>query len=194
MKGDAHGSTGTAYDRLLDALREHDCRVTTNGDSAKAQCPHHDDKHPSLCLRAVEEMVLVCCQAGCDTEDVTAALSLTMADLFDNRKGIVHRYPDGRNVFRRPNKKFQQSGNTKGTSLFRADKIADAETVYVVEGEKDVLAVESVGSFAVCSAMGAGKANKFDWSVLEIRLVGAGGPSSGHRGRQGQTRPRPRQG
>ena len=39
----------------------------------------------------------------------------------------------------------------------------------MVEGEKDVLAIESVGGVAVCSAMGAGKAKGFDWSVLAGR-------------------------
>src|SRR5699024_5450914 len=43
--------------------------------------------------------------------------------------------------------------------------------VYVVEGEKDVLALESVGATAVCPAMGAGKANRFDWSPLAGRDV-----------------------
>ena len=43
--------------------------------------------------------------------------------------------------------------------------------VYVTEGEKDVLALESVGAAATCSAMGAGKADKFDWSPLHGKNV-----------------------
>ena len=40
--------------------------------------------------------------------------------------------------------------------------------VYVLKkGEKDVLAIEAAGGVAVCSAMGAGKAHKADWSVLK---------------------------
>src|SRR5699024_77941 len=43
--------------------------------------------------------------------------------------------------------------------------------VYVIEGEKDVLALESVGATAVCPARGAGKANRIDWSPLAGRDV-----------------------
>jgi replicative DNA helicase len=43
--------------------------------------------------------------------------------------------------------------------------------VYVVEGEKDVLAIRAVGGTAVCSAMGAGKADKFDWTPLTMDVV-----------------------
>ena len=82
-----------------------------------------------------------------------------MADLFDDRNGATYRYPDGRRVHRKLDKTFPQSGNTKGNALFHADRIGDAETVYVVEGEKDVLAIESAGGAAVCSAMGAGAAH-----------------------------------
>lgn len=80
-------------------------------------------------------------------------------------------YPDGRVVHRSPDKRFRQSGNTKGRSLFHADRIGDAQTVYVVEGEKDVHAVESAGGAAVCSAMGAGKAHLADWTPLHGKTV-----------------------
>ena len=43
--------------------------------------------------------------------------------------------------------------------------------VYVVEGEKDVLAIEAIGGTAVCSAMGAGKAHIADWSPLTGKHV-----------------------
>ena len=114
-------------------------------------------------------MALLYCQAGCETENVATALGLTTGDPFDNRRDCTYEYPDGRVVHRSPDKKFRQSGNKKGQSLFRADRVTDAETVYVVEGEKNVLAIESVGGVAVCSAMGAGKAKGFDWSVLAGR-------------------------
>jgi hypothetical protein len=74
-------------------------------------------------------------------------------------------------VHRKPNKNFPQSGNMKDNSLFHADKIGDAQTVYVPEGEKDIEAIELAGGAAVCSAMGAGKAHKFDWSPLRDKHV-----------------------
>ena len=100
------------------------------------------------------------------------SLGRTMADLFDNKRGADYLYPDGRQVHRTPTKQFSQSGNTKGTALFRADKItADVQTVYVPEGEQDVLAIEAAGGVAVCNAMGAGKAHLFDWTPLAGKTV-----------------------
>jgi hypothetical protein len=156
-----------AYDRLLDDLRNNGRIVNDDGDNhAMAQCPGHDDSNPSLSITRIEGRVLIKCQAGCETETVVKALGRTFADLFDNRRSADYRYPDGRIVRRKPNKTFVQSGNTQGNSLFHADKLGDATTIYVVEGENDVLAIESVGGKAVCNAMGAGKARLFDWKPL----------------------------
>jgi hypothetical protein len=156
----------TAYERLIDALRDNGRTVTVRDSTTMAQCPAHNDGRPSLSLRSIDGQVLLYCHAGCTADDVTAALNLTMADLFDDRQGARYEYPDGRTVVRTPEKRFTQRGNTKGDKLFHADRINGADTVYVVEGEKDVLAVESAGGAAVCPAMGAGKAKRFDWSPL----------------------------
>ena len=129
-------SPAIAYDRLVDALRKHGCKVNANGDSANAQCPHHEDKKPSLSLKAVEGQVLVYCHAGCEAKDIVAALDMGMASLFDNPRGQSYVSPDGRIVDRTPRKRFSQRGNTRGTALFRSDRIGDGTTVYVPEGEK----------------------------------------------------------
>lgn len=55
--------------------------------------------------------------------------------------------------------------------LWKLTDIQDAETVYVVEGEKCVEAVESFGLTATTSAGGSGAAAKSDWSVLDGRKV-----------------------
>lgn len=156
----------TAVDKLVDALRANGRNVTVNDDRVQAQCPAHDDTSPSLSITRIDGSALVHCHAGCQTADVLAAVGLTMADLYDDRRGATYRYPDGRTVHRSPTKQFRQSGNTKGKALFHADRIDGAPLVYVCEGEKDVLAVESAGGAAVCPAMGAGKAHLFDWSPL----------------------------
>ena len=174
----------SAYERVVDALRAAGKRVQDRGDRALAQCPAHDDNRPSLSFARIEGQALLHCFAGCETLAVVQALDLTMADLFDNPRGATYVYPDNRRVHRTPDKTFRQSGNTKGRSLFRADRIAEASTVYVVEGEKDVLSVESAGGAAVCSAMGAGNADKFDWTPLSGKRVVIVGdkdkPGSGH--------------
>ncbi|MGO9097890.1 MAG: AAA family ATPase [Mycobacterium sp.] len=157
----------TAYERLVDVLRDHGSHVNANGTRAVAQCPAHNDGRPSLSITGIDGQVLIHCHAGCPPGAVVEAVNLGMADLFDTRNGADYRYPDGRVVHRKLDKTFPQSGNKKGNALFHADRIGDAATVYIPEGEKDVLAIEAVGGAAVCSAMGAGKAHKADWSELK---------------------------
>lgn len=158
----------TAYERICDTLRDAGHLVKENGHGkAMCTCPGHHDRNPSLSITAIEGSVLIYCHAGCDTDDVLSPLNMTRADLYDERNGATYTYPDNRRVHRSPAKQFRQSGNTKGTALFHADRIETACLVYVTEGEKDVLAIESAGGTAVCPAMGAGKAHRFDWSPLK---------------------------
>jgi RecA-family ATPase/5S rRNA maturation endonuclease (ribonuclease M5) len=161
-----------AYTSILDKLRAAGTTVNANGNKARAKCPAHNGKsNTSLSLTASRGMVLMHCHAGCDTADVLSELGLTPSALFDNPRGISYPYPDGRIVDRTPTKKFRQRGNTKGTALYGQERIAQAETVYVPEGEKDVDAIESVGGAAVCSAGGACNAHKADWTPLRDKHV-----------------------
>lgn len=171
-----------AYTRLIDALRAAGSTVSENGTKAQAQCPAHDDGHASLSVGRRRDGLgaLVYCHAGCQIPDIVVALDLSMADLFDDpamrdaySENATRTYPGGRKVHRKPGKKFHQSGNKADRSLFGADRVTDTTTnpVYVVEGEKDVLAAQSVGAVAVCSAMGAGKAHLADWTPLAGRQV-----------------------
>lgn len=53
-----------------------------------ARCPAHDDRHPSLTLRELDDgTLLLRCWAGCDTGQVVASVSLELADLFPRRSG-----------------------------------------------------------------------------------------------------------
>ncbi|MGI8445960.1 MAG: DUF3631 domain-containing protein [Streptosporangiaceae bacterium] len=165
----------TAFTRLVDALSGHGGTVRTTGTSkATATCPAHEDRNPSLSVTGIEGQALVYCHAGCQTVDVLAALGLTMTDLFDSPLGVEYRYNDGRLVHRSPDKRFRQSGYTKalpaGAFLYRVDRVlaavGDGRPVFVVEGEKDVHAMESLGVTATCSPMGARKWNKVDPSPL----------------------------
>lgn len=161
----------SAFDRLVDAFHDQGLKVKLLGQSkASAQAPGHSNSDLSVSLSAYEGGVLIHSHSD-PTDDVLASLGLTKADLFDDPKGVTYQYPDGRNVSRSPDKRFSQSGNTKGTQLYRADKLAAAPIVFMVEGEKDVLALESLGASATCTAMGAGKAHLFDLSPLRGKTV-----------------------
>jgi len=165
----------SAYAQLLDALHEHGSKVNGNGVKAQAQCPAHDDTDPSLTVTSIEGQALVYCHAGCATADVLAALGLGMGALFDEPAGA--RYNTDRTgtvlrtVHRSTDKKFHQTGQTKGTApLYRLPAVIAAvaadTVIFVTEGEKDVHALESVGAVATCSPMGASNAARADWTPL----------------------------
>lgn len=65
---------------LLKAVRQ------TGPDRYLARCPAHEDRSPSLSIRALDDgRILMHCFAGCDIEDVTGALGLEVGDLFPDR-------------------------------------------------------------------------------------------------------------
>ncbi|BCO56136.1 hypothetical protein MINTM005_13800 [Mycobacterium intracellulare] len=163
----------SAFEVVLEAVRAAGLNVVERGDgSAMAQCPAHSDGRPSLSLRRIEGSALVYCMAGCSTQDVVAALNLSMSDLFDDERGMDYVYPGGRVVSRTPDKQFIQAGNKADTSLYHSDRITGAGPVFVVEGEKDVLAVESVGGQAVSAPNGASaKPERYDFEPLRGKVV-----------------------
>jgi hypothetical protein len=69
--------------KLLDRLG----RVKQTGSGRwLARCPGHEDRSPSLSIRALDDgRVLINCFAGCEPGDVLLAVGLTMSDLFPER-------------------------------------------------------------------------------------------------------------
>src|SRR5260370_12025925 len=149
-------------------------RATTTGRQA---CPSP---------RAMPAQV-VCCQAGCDTRDVLAALGLAWTDLFDRprqrqarapRRPITeYRYTDeaGELVFvkvryepkdflvKRPDGSggwVAKLGDAPRV-LYRLPEVtaavSEGRTVYVVEGEKDADRLASARHCATCNFDGAAK-------------------------------------
>lgn len=168
----------TALDRLRDHWHAHGLAwIDQAAGAAAAQAPGHSVADRSVTFRQIDGQVLMNSHAD-DKTEVLAALGLSTSDLFDNPRGVEYRYRDGRTVHRSygptGKKRFSQTGNTAGTALYRAERLDDHPTgtpVYVVEGEKDVHALESVGAVAVCNPMGAGKAHRFDWTPLRGHTV-----------------------
>ena len=82
--GDSYTSgkdTGTQVDILerLDAVR-----ATAPG-TYVARCPAHNDGRPSLSVSVKPDRILVHCFAGCTPEEITAAVGLTLADLYPDK-------------------------------------------------------------------------------------------------------------
>ena len=170
----------SAIETVLDRLEG----VRKVGDGWQAKCPSHEDRHPSLSIGVGDDgRVLLKCQANCETTDVLAAIGLKLGDLFererDDRGSIVAtydyedeqgallyqvvRFEPKRFLQRRPDGRDGWIWKLEKTRrvLYRLPRVLEAvaagATVYVVEGEKDVHALEAAGVVATTSAMGAGK-------------------------------------
>jgi 5S rRNA maturation endonuclease (ribonuclease M5) len=168
---------------VLDQLE----RVTKNGAGWMARCPSHEDRNPSLSVTEGDDgRVLVHCHSGCTLEQVLAALGLEQRDLYEptssNGSEIVATYDycdeQGALLFqvvrKEPKTFLQRRPDGRGGWVWKLDKtrrvlyrlprvleaVAAGDTVYVVEGEKDVHALERAGIVATTNAMGAGKWRK----------------------------------
>ena len=88
--------TATAYERILDQLRDQGKKVRQGGKDARAQCPSHATRKAySLPLAIYNKQdtgkAKVVCFAGCsDALDVLPALGMTVADLYDDRHSSGH--------------------------------------------------------------------------------------------------------
>ncbi|MEU9516614.1 DUF3987 domain-containing protein [Micromonospora sp. NPDC048169] len=167
-----------AIDRVIDALRDATGLVRQSGGQWQARCPAHEDRNPSLSVTPIEGSVLVHCHAGCDLVDVLAALDMTTRDLYDEPRGgelARYQYTDAagrptRTVHRLDGKQFKQSGDKRVPQLYRLPRVIEAvhagRPVYLVEGEKDVHAVESLGEVATTAPMGATNFGQVDVAPL----------------------------
>ncbi len=84
-----------SYETLLDRL---DGVKHTGVGRFMARCPAHNDRSPSLGVKDCGDgFTIVNCLAGCETEDVLAAVGLTFSDLYPERIGQDHAYKPVRN-------------------------------------------------------------------------------------------------
>ncbi len=84
----------SAYDQLMSAL-EAVVKVVHNRDgSARAQCPAHNSRGPSLLVSRRDDGAGVHCFGGCDTADVLASVGMSLRDLFDDN-GDDWQHPAG---------------------------------------------------------------------------------------------------
>ncbi len=163
------------------AVRLHG-KKTPNG--WECRCPAHDDKDASLSIsEGSNGKTIVKCFAGCSFEQITEAAGIEKTEFFGDdskpqRARIVAEYSyqdaDGKEIFqvvRFDPKDFRQrvrdgvkwKWSLKGIDrvLYRLPRVLAAKeagkVIFVVEGEKDVAALESIGCTATCNPGGAGK-------------------------------------
>lgn len=156
----------------------------SGGSQYMAVCPVHDDREPSLSVGWGDNKVLLRCQAGCETADVVSALGLPWSALSAKSEIVaVYEYVDEEGdlryeVVRDSPKAFRQRRPVSPRSNKRVwnmtgvtpvpyhlpdlmDALAKGEDVYIVEGEKDVEAMElAYGANATCNHGGGGNWNK----------------------------------
>lgn len=173
-----------AHNRVTDALEAAGYRVEDKHGYSMAQCPVHGDNKPSMSVRQLGDRArLKCFAQDCDDVEILERIGLTIADLFDSPKGSTYeyRYLNGnleRTVTRPPNKTgFWQKlegatpeGQKRITVPYHAAQIQPAisigETIYLVEGEADVHAAESLDYTATTYPGGAGMIGNADFSFL----------------------------
>jgi hypothetical protein len=167
-----------ATQRLIEAIGNAGRQVKTTGqESWIAQCPAHEDGRPSLSIRKGRGRALLYCFAGCQTEDIAAAVGLKMDDLFDDPKGIKYTYrangQEVRRVYRTPDKKFRQEIRPDSPVTLYVPEGVDLQTaidtgrdIYIPEGEQDADTLASLGLVAVSAPMGAANWEKADYSPL----------------------------
>lgn len=172
----------TPLEAVIDALAARGQKPRGNDKGWTALCPAHEDRSPSLSIgTGTDGRVLIHCHTGCDIDKILATLNLTRTDLFDTAptngsrrtEDARYRYEDenGRHLFDvvryRPKDFRQQAANGTWSTRdirkvpYRLPQLIAAtsagETVFVVEGEKDVHAIERAGYTATTNPGGAGK-------------------------------------
>lgn len=154
------------------------------GGQWSARCPAHDDKHQSLSVSVGDGgRILLNCHAGCDAQSIVTAMGLTMKDLFSTEdkgtsratfeaeyiyrdsvskqpilKKVKMREPDGGKFcyWMQPGKDGNWIKGRGGVDppLYTGDHELGAG-VLLVEGEKDVDTVQSLGLSAASLPDGA---------------------------------------
>jgi putative DNA primase/helicase len=172
---------------IWEKLQELDHFRMSRPGQAKASCPAHDDRNPSLSIGTKDDgRVVFHCHAGCAPDDVLAALGATWRDCWPNgASGVEKRYEvkDRKGVTKATHRRVynQETGEktmpwVKGTStptlpLYGTEKLAGLppdSRVYLTEGESDCEALCKRGLVAVATVTGA-SGDPCDDSLLVLR-------------------------
>lgn len=177
------GQVNDPLDIIEARLQQLGKKVRRRGGKIDAQCPAHDDGQPSFGAWPGDTRdVVMRCLAGCNNDDIMAALGLQWTDFGDGtshprRDTAVaeYVYTDTKNrpvykVVRKAGKKFHQehvdgtgawvSGLAGVTLLpYHLDELIIAaqydRPIWIAEGEKDVDRLRNEGVAATCNSGGA---------------------------------------
>jgi RecA-family ATPase len=157
--------------------------VRGHGSQYMATCPCHEDKRQSLSIGEGHTGVVIKCMAGCDTRAVLAQVGLRPRDLFYDQEQrpspggcishtsgqqepvAVYQYPEGVQKLRYADKRFAwRRPDGTGGWVYDRKGVAPAlyapqglkETLFLVEGEKDVDTMLALGYPAASGPDGAG--------------------------------------
>lgn len=67
---------------LVQVIESKGLKVRNGYGQWNAQCSAHDDRQPSMYLKAGDRGALIGCRAGCSIDDIVAGLGITKAELF----------------------------------------------------------------------------------------------------------------
>jgi hypothetical protein len=183
-------------EQILDRLNG----VKPSGSGFVARCPAHNDQKPSLSVGTGQDgRVLLTCFAGCDAVAITAAMGLTVADLFVQRAPgcrstvlaeyhyhdetgallyVVERRPGKQFPVRRPDGAGGWLWNLNGTRrvVYRLPELVGRRNVFIPEGEKDVNRLWTLDLPATCNPGGASRSStQPKWTTeFSQQLVSAG--------------------
>lgn len=168
----------------VERLRRLNCRPVKSKQGYKAFCPIHEadgsGHSPSLTIAAGRKVgVVVKCQAGCDQSELLKELEIASEPRQNADKRIMATYsyqdPAGREIrqkLRYEPKDFRiRHRDAAGNWVYKAGDgpavlyrlpelhaaIAQGDTVFVVEGEKDADRLASLGLVTTCNIEGASK-------------------------------------
>lgn len=164
------------FDKIYEALRG--SRGTRNGDKAQVHCPAHDDKNPSLSLGYADGKILLKCHAGCSNESVIKDLQSrglwpTSSSSLKKVAEYIYYSEDGRKILKVERledgfgqKTFRQMKNENGSWKWGKPDCpvrpythekgwSQSKTLFHVEGEKCVAALERLGFQATTTPGGA---------------------------------------
>ena len=156
-------------DELLNTILSRLSGVKQLGpDRWMAKCPAHNDEHPSLSIKVVEDKVLLHCFAGCKYQDILRALGLESTKTEEIEDIYEYRGLDNRPLFRKirfSGKRFViehvhenywvRGQGSAPNVLYRLPEVKSAQKVYIVEGEKDVENLVRFGLVATTNPHGA---------------------------------------